>query len=109
MAMSNVGVSFRVQPDVLDEKAQIVSSQVKSIEDLFKSIQSTVSSTRNYWIGEAGNTHRKAFQSQKDDIETILKRLKEHPVDLRKIAGTYRDGEKVVADIMNGLPNNLID
>lgn len=109
MAMSGFGVSFRVQPEVLDQKAQEVSSEVERMERMFRAIQSTVSATQHYWIGEAGNAHRKAFQEQKDDIEMILKRLKEHPVDLRMIAGTYRETETRQTDAMYELSNNLID
>lgn len=109
MAMSGMGVSFRVQPEVLDAKAQEVTKEINQMEVLLQNIQKTVSATKHYWIGEAGNIHRAAFQSQKDDIEEMLKRLKEHPEDLRKIAGTYRATEKMVENTFSQMPSNLID
>lgn len=109
MAMDGLGVEIKVEPDVLDAKAQEVSSAVSQMEQLFNSIQATVDRTQYYWIGEAGNVHRNAFREQKDDIEVILKRLKEHPVDLRKIANTYRTTERDQTNISSQMSSNLID
>ena len=109
MPMSGAGVSFRVQPDVLDAKAQEVSNEIDKMEKLFQNIQTTVNATKHYWVGEAGDVHRRAFQSQKDDIENILKRLKEHPVDLRMIAGTFRETEAKVEAVFSQMSSNLID
>lgn len=109
MAMDGSGVEIKVRPEVLDQKAQEVTAAVTQMEQLFESIQETVNRTQYYWIGEAGNVHRSAFREQKDDIEELLKRLKEHPVDLQKIANTYRTTEDLLARTTSQMSSNLID
>lgn len=49
------------------------------------------------------------FEEQKDDVETLLKRLKEHPVDLQKIAKTYIDTEQRQTEASSQMSSNLID
>lgn len=109
MAMSESGVEIKVQPEVLDLKAQEVTTAISQMEQLFNSVLNTVSRTQYYWIGAAGDVHRQAFEDQKDDITTILNRLKEHPVDLQKIANTYRTTESALAEAASQLSSDLID
>lgn len=109
MAMESTNVEIKVQPEVLDAKALEVSSAVRQMEEILETILRTVKDTKNYWVGEAGDLHREAFQEQKNTMETLLKRLGEHPVDLQKIAKTYRDTEMIQANSMDWLSSNLID
>lgn len=109
MAMDGSGVEIKVQPDVLNAKASEVSSSISRMEQLFDTVQSTVARTKYYWIGEAGELHRRMFEEQKDDVETLLKRLKEHPVDLQKIAKTYIDTEQQQTEASSQMSSNLID
>jgi len=118
MAMDSSGVEIKVQPDVLNAKASDVSTSISQMEQLFDTVQmeqlfdtvqTTVARTKYYWIGEAGELHRKMFEEQKDDVETLLKRLKEHPVDLQKIAKTYIDTEQRQTEASSQMSSNLID
>lgn len=109
MAMDGAGVEIKVQPEVLRAKADEVSGAIVQMEQTFESVQSTVERTRYYWIGEAGELHRRMFEEQKDDVEELLKRLKEHPVDLQKIAQTYSDTEQAQTAAASQLSSNLID
>ena len=109
MAMDISELEFKVQPYVLSAKASDVSTSISQMEQLFDTVQTTVSRTKYYWIGEAGELHRKMFEEQKDDVETLLKRLKEHPVDLQKIAKTYIDTEQRQTEASSQMSSNLID
>ena len=109
MAMDSSGVEIKVQPDVLNAKASDVSTSISQMEQLFDTVQTTVARTKYYWIGAAGELHRKMFEEQKDDVETLLKRLKEHPVDLQKIAKTYIDTEQRQTEASSQMSSNLID
>ena len=55
-------VEIKVQPEVLDLKAQEVLSAVNKMEQIINSIQTTVSRTQYYWVGDAGNVHRKMYE-----------------------------------------------
>ncbi|MDO5415633.1 MAG: WXG100 family type VII secretion target [Lachnospiraceae bacterium] len=109
MGMNASGVEIRVLPEVLNAKAQEVTAAITQMEHLFENVQTTVSRSKYYWIGEAGELHRKMFEEQKDDVAEILVRLKEHPVDLQKIAKTYTSTEQQLAEAASQMSSNLID
>lgn len=109
MAIHSSDVTIKVTPEVLNTKAQEVSAAVSQMERLFDSVQATVERTKFYWVGEAGNLNRKLFQEQKEDVREIISRLKEHPVNLQKIAKTYSGTEDTLTEAASRLPNDLID
>ena len=67
-----------------------------------------VDKSSGYWIGEAGEMHRKNYADQKDNIDTILRRLSEHPGDLRAIAQTYTTVELKTQEIAANLPGDVL-
>jgi len=75
----------------------------------FDNLNTSISRTKTYWIGEAGDAHRKAYEDQKADIDEILRRLEEHPRDLVSIAQTYTDTELEIEEYISSLPSDLID
>lgn len=107
MAISG-SVEIKVTPDVLNTKANEVTGYITAIQQAFDEIKELVAKSSSYWIGEAGDHHRKQFQKQEGNIDQILKRLREHPEDLQKIAGTYREAESKQQDSNEALPTNLI-
>ncbi|MCC8026246.1 MAG: WXG100 family type VII secretion target [Clostridium sp.] len=109
MAMDSAGVEIKVLPEVLNAKAQEVTAAIGQMERLFESVQRTVDRTRYYWVGEAGELHRNSFKEQQDDINHILERLKEHPVDLQKIAHTYTQTEEQLTQAASQMSSNLIE
>ena len=48
------------------------------------------------------------YNDVKDDVETIIRRLKEHPADLLKMAGIYEDSESFAQQIASALPEDVI-
>ena len=64
--------------------------------------------TSAYWVGEAGDYHRKMFQNEKDNIIFILTRLKEHPEDLKLMANNFEVAEHGLRDVNRQLRTDYI-
>lgn len=101
-------VSFKVTPEVLTAKSTEVANKVNSMRLHFEELKSLVDKTSGYWIGEAGDKHRSMYQDLEDDVEQILKRLGEHPVDLVAIAQQYSDVELKIQQEIQSLPSDVI-
>ena len=95
--------AFRVKPEELERTSSEFSKLVDSIERHFQRIDEVSGKTRGYWRGDAGDRGREGYAFYEDDISFIIKRLREHPVDLLKMAGIYKQGEQRVADISSKL------
>lgn len=108
MAISG-DVQIKVSTDVLKGKSSNVLSNIKAMKVNLDEIAETISKTKSYWIGEAGDLHRELYNKQKDNVDEILSRLKEHPSDLLLIAGVYEDVEKQVTEISNELSGDVIE
>lgn len=94
--MAGIGsVTVKVSPEVLVTQAEEVRRLGKDMKNRFENLQNTIERTRGYWIGDAGELHRKLYDEQKDDVDKMLRRLLEHPDDLLAIAGNYREAEKI--------------
>jgi uncharacterized protein YukE len=79
------------------------------MEQCFGDLDSIISRTATYWIGEAGDQHRKLYNDQKSNVEEMMARLKEHPRDLQTISQTYVAAEKAVAEDAEMLAGNVIE
>ena len=98
--------TLRVTPEVLKQRADEFSTMVANIQTHFEQIEETSSQTRGYWLGDAGDRDREGYASYKEDIAFVLKRLKEHPVDLLKMAGIYEEREQENIAVIEELPTN---
>lgn len=101
-------VVLKVTPEQLQTKAQVTKDNIKLLQTVFDNISSIMARTQNYWIGEAGDLHRKLYTDEKDQIQEMFARLSEHPTDLEQIARTYLDVENVVENIAMELPGDVI-
>ena len=102
------GFSFRVTPEELQKKAGEFTNIINRIQRQFDSIEDISTRTRGYWRGEAGDKDREGYASYKDDISYILKRLREHPTDLLKMAGLYKEAEDKAKTISAALKTDQI-
>ncbi len=102
-------VEVRVSTAELRRQAAEVSRRVESLTARFSELERTVNSTKGYWLGEAGELHRRFYAERKDDIETMLRRLREHPTDLLRISGNYEQTEEIVAESFNTLRGDAIN
>lgn len=103
------GISIKVRPEVLVEKSQEVSASIRKMASCFDDLERIVNRTSYYWIGEAGDMHRRLYQEQKDHVDEMMKRLKEHPADLLTIAQNYVQVEQTVETVANELSGDVIE
>lgn len=102
-------VELLVTPEVLNTKANEVENNVKNMRQRFETMKTLVEKSNSYWVGDAGDMHRKNYTDQVDKIEQILKRMSEHPADLRTIAQTYTTAElKIENTIVQALPGDVL-
>jgi len=102
-------VEVRVSTAELRRQAAEVSRRVESLTARFSELERTVNSTRGYWTGDAGDLHRRFYAERRDDVETMLRRLREHPVDLLKMSGNYEQAEEVIAESFDALRGDAIN
>lgn len=102
------GITLKVTPNVLKTQSGVVSSEVNSLERTWREMESVFKKTKGYWEGEASTQHMEYYDDVKDDVETIIRRLKEHPVDLLKMAGIYEESESAAQQIASTLPEDVI-
>ncbi len=102
------GASILVDTNRMIAKADAVSSAIADVERTFHELQKVVARTTGYWIGDAGDHHRKMFFDERDDIAFILTRLKEHPEDLKLMANNFETTERKLTEINQKLRSDYI-
>ena len=103
------GIELLVTPERLNQKAGEVEKHVANMRQRFVAMNVLVQKSKGYWIGDAGNMHRQNYSEQQDNIEQVLRRLGEHPGDLRAIAQTYTATElKIEEEIVHSLTGNIL-
>lgn len=103
-----MSIVLKVKPEVLKAKAGEISSAIAQIEKELGDIGQTIEGTKKYWEGDASNMHQKHYKTFKDDIPKVVKRLKEHPTDLLKMARLYDDTEIQNQALAKMLPIDVI-
>lgn len=101
-------IRLKVSPEELKRRAAQIESQIASIEKKWNSIYEIAGASRYYWEGEAADYGRKLLEETRQDAQTAIKRLKEHPGNLLKMAGVYIEAEAKAAELINSLPDNAI-
>lgn len=105
---SSADVSFRVTPDILTNQASEVTNLIREVQTQFDAINTLVSKTKSYWIGEAGDAHRNMYDTQKERVEEMIRRLDEHPRDLVTMAQKYSETELQIKNLISELPSDVI-
>lgn len=108
--MAGIGGTYtlRVDPKDLLMKAKELETLTNNMELKFNSIADIINKTAHYWIGQAGEAHRKRYVEKKEIIAEMLKKLKEHSKDLILISGNYSEGEKVNLGTAEILPEDIL-
>ena len=101
-------VVLKVTPEMLTEKADLAEETLLEVQRTLESLEQTVKRTRGYWLGSAGELHRKMYEDEKTAAEEILRRLQSHLLDLHGIAGNYRQAEENVRSIADSLPVDIL-
>lgn len=102
-------VLIKVRPEVLVEKSQEASAAIHKMESCFDELERIINRTGYYWLGEAGDMHRRLYQEQKEDVDEMMRRLREHPRDLLTIAQNYAQTEQAVEEIAKQLSGDVIE
>ena len=92
-------IQLKVDPDIMKNIAGELQEIIRKIQNEYNRIKE---------IAEASNVHRAYTKNIEEEMQTILKRLAEHPTDLLKIAGLYSDNEEKIVELANMLPTNVI-
>lgn len=102
------GITLKVSPDALTAKAGQITSEISAMERELRALESVIAASTGYWTGDASARHQKYYRETKDDMAEVIKRLKEHPVELLKMAELYEKGEARAVEIANVLPKDVI-
>ena len=108
MASSIGNVQIKVDPAMMLSQAGTVRTLGNDMKRHFEAIATTMEKTKYYWLGEAGEAHRKLYNEQKDNVRQMIGRLLEHPDDLTVISGNMKSAEKAGMSIAKALPADVI-
>lgn len=103
-----MSITLKVKPEVLKSKAIEVEKDIDGLASHFVSIQDIITRSSGYWTGLAADRARKEFASQKDDTDKIIKRFREHPVNLLSMAGVYDAAESAAISANKALSTDVI-
>ncbi|MBO5523334.1 MAG: WXG100 family type VII secretion target [Roseburia sp.] len=103
-----MGIVLKVKPEELKKKADSISASIQTVEKELNAIGTVILGTKKYWEGDASSQHQKYYQTIKEDIPTVVKRLKEHPKDLLDMADIYEETESANQQLSNKLPGNIL-
>ena len=103
-----MAMTIKVNPSVLQNKAQDITGQIDRVEKALQNISDQINSSRNYWEGDASDTHRKKFKELQGDTRKVIRELRAHPRNLLTMAGLYSKTENQVQAEANSLPTDVI-
>ncbi len=101
-------ITIKVATQVLTAKAGEINGNIDSIEKALNTIGDQISSSKNYWEGDASNIHQQRYKAMQGDIQKVIKELRDHPRNLMQMAGVYVSGENTVKAVANSLPADVI-
>lgn len=101
-------ITLKVSPDQLKNAAEEIQNQITAFETKLKQMVQVIQGSKGYWTGDASAAHQKAFESLKEDVELVIRRLREHPDDLLKMAGLYEEAEKQAVEKSQALSGDVI-
>ena len=95
-----------VTTEQLRTQASTVRTDLRTMQSQFDKLKGLINGSANYWIGEAGNAHRKQYTSRITRIEEMFKRYQEQ---VKEMAGVYEAAEAAAANAANSLPASTLD
>ncbi len=107
MRIFPIGV-ITVTPEEMVSAASELSGYVSTMNECFQQMKNTMAQTEGYWVGEAGEAHRKLYQEQVAKTEEIIARYTEHVRDLNAMAGVYTEAEQTAQNLADELPMSIL-
>jgi WXG100 family type VII secretion target len=102
------GFVLKVSVDTLKSKASEIQTQVNNVEKNWEKMSQIIQNSKSYWEGEASDEHQKYRTDIEDDVQVMIKRLKEHPTNLLEMAGVYEETEQEIVQLTSALPDDII-
>ena len=104
----NGGNALKVDTDVMLAKANDVEQKVKEMRARFADMERMIEESKSHWLGEAGDLHRNIYYGKKEEIDRILNKLAQHPVNLREAAKVYAGLASENDQVQKALPADVI-
>ena len=101
--------TLKVDPEVLRAQSSTVENERKKMQGYFEDLRSVIEGSSGYWIGEAGDAHRKLYLSRIGKVEEMLARYQEHVRDLQIMAGVYTEAEAKATSQAEALPASTLE
>ncbi|MDD2980432.1 MAG: WXG100 family type VII secretion target [Hespellia sp.] len=101
-------INIRVSPEVLSQKSEAALTRITSIKGHVDQMEQAVTRSKNYWIGSAGDTHRRAYNEFRNDIQKSILRFEENAKALQMIAQNYLNEESEAVVMAEELPSDAI-
>lgn len=98
---------IRVTPQELRNQSNQVLADIREIEKHWQGISDLVNGTKTYWEGDAGTTHMGIYKDAEEEVNKIIKRLKDNPVKLQTMAGVYDSAEAAAEASAAELPADV--
>ena len=103
-----MAVKICVTPEALRSKAHEIDRCVGIVEKQWHVFENNVIRSKSYWEGDAGKEHQRYYHEVKDEVDMVIRMLKEYPIKLQKIAGVYSETEAEIQELENELPTDVI-
>ena len=98
-----------VTTEQLRTQASVVRNELNKMEREFDQIRNLIDGSSSYWVGEAGDAHRKQYTIRISTVEEMFQRYREHIKDLEEMAGIYEAAEQVAREAADSLPASSLD
>lgn len=101
--------TLTVTPEALKSQAGAVENERRKMQECFNDLRSLIEGSAAYWVGEAGEAHRKLYLNRIGRIDEMLERYREHVIDLQTMAGVYTEAEAQAASRAEALPMSTLE
>ena len=99
---------LKVTPEKLISTSQEFSSNGDTISSLTQQMIDIVTSLSSFWQGDASSAYSAQFNQLNDDIQMLVKMVKEHLTDLQTMASKFTSTENQNIDIIQNLSGDVI-
>ena len=99
---------LRVTPEQLMSASGEFEQKGISVGNLTAQMVQTVESLGGIWEGEAARAYAGRFRRLDEDIQKMVRMIREHAEDLNEMARVYREAENVNQEEISGLADGVI-
>lgn len=101
--------TIRVTPQQLISTSQEFSSKGSQVSNLTNEMTSKVNALSSVWEGEAATAYTNKFKGLEDDIQKLVRMIKEHSDDLQQMATEYQQANSTIMDEISSLKSDVIN